>query len=467
MITYDLVVIGGGPGGYVAAQRASELGMKTAIVEKETLGGVCVNVGCIPTKSLLKNAEIARLVNKDARTFGLAFDNATLDYGAAVDRSRKVSERLSKGVALLMKKGGIDVYNGIGSLRDETTVIVRDPAGETIAELKTQYIILATGTRPATIAGIEYDGDRILNYRQAILRRELPGSIIVIGGGALGVEFASVWASYGSNVTVVEMMPQLVPGDDADAAAELARQFKRRGIKVLVNHKLKNAVQTETGVEVTVETDNKDVTLSADQVLIAIGFRPNTDELNLQNAGVSLTSRGWIETDGFGQTNVDNIFAIGDVSGKIQLAHVASALGRIAVEMIAGKNPAPYNPDHIPHATYSVPQVAAVGLTAAEAEKRGHRVIVGRSDFIANGKAIGLDDYAGFAKIVCDADTGAVLGGTVVGPEGSELLAEIGLAVRCGLTVDAIGNNIHAHPTLCETVMEAAQAAMLEMEKEK
>ena len=268
MKQYDVAVIGGGPGGYVAAGRAAELGLKTALIEKDTLGGVCVNVGCIPTKALLKNADVARLVRKEAKTFGVTFENAALDYGAAVARSRKVSERLSKGVGLLMKKKGVDVYAGEGSFKTADTLAVRMNDG-TVEAISAKNVIVATGTRPAEIGGIRFDGERILNYRQAILRPELPRSVIVIGGGALGVEFASVWAAYGAEATVVEMMSTLIPGDDPDAAVELTKQFKRGGIKVLTGHKLKSALSSENGASVTLEHGADEVTLNADHVLIA------------------------------------------------------------------------------------------------------------------------------------------------------------------------------------------------------
>lgn len=464
MESYDVAVIGAGPGGYVAAQRCAELGLKTAVIEKETLGGVCVNVGCIPTKSLLKNAEVARLVRKEAKTFGVSFENAALDYAAAVERSRKVSKRLSQGVGLLMRKGAVGVYSGVGSfLSADTLLIKKDDGAE--ERIGAKNVIIATGTRPADIGNIRCDGERIMNYRQAILNPNLPKSAIVIGGGALGVEFASVWAAYGAEVTVVEMMPTLLPGDDEEAALELAKQFKRAGIKVLTGHKLKSAEASESGATVTLEHGVEEVALNADRVLIAIGFRPNTEALSLENAGVATDARGWIATDAFGKTNVDSIYAIGDVSGKIQLAHVASALGRIAAEKIAGRSPAGYDPDLIPHATYSIPQVAAVGLTQAEAEKRGIPAVVGKADFIANGKAIGLDDYVGWAKLVCHAETGVVLGGTVIGPEASEMLPEIALAVRLKLKAGDIAATIHAHPTLSEIVADAALDAVAKLEK--
>lgn len=461
---YDVAVIGGGPGGYVAAGRASELGLKTALIEKETLGGVCVNVGCIPTKSLLKNADVARLIRKETKTFGVTLENAALDYRAAVERSRKVSKRLSQGVGLLMKKGNIDVYSGEASFVNAETLSIRKEDGST-DEISAAHVVIATGTRPAAIGTIQFDGERIMNYRQAILSPDLPKSAIVIGGGALGVEFASVWSAYGAEVTIVEMMPTLVPGDDAEAAAELQKQFKRSGIKVLTSHKLKAAEAADGQASVTLEYEGKDIVLSAERVLIAVGFRPNVDDLALGNAGVELTERGWIKTDEFGRTNVPNIYAIGDVSGKIQLAHVASAMGRTAAEKIAGRTPQGYNPDVVPHATYSVPQVAAVGLTQAAAEARGIPVVVGKFDFIANGKAIGLDDYAGWVKLVCHAETGVVLGGTIIGPEASELLPEIGLAVRLGLTASDIAGTIHAHPTLSEILMDAALDAVSKLKK--
>ncbi len=456
METYDVVVIGAGPGGYIAAVRTAELGLKTAIVEKDSLGGVCLNVGCIPSKSLLKNAEIARTLRKNAKLFGVSYDNIQLDYPSAVDRSRNVVKRLNQGVAFLMKTNAVIVYKGTAILMGDQKIRIEKVSGE--AEmLAAKSIILAAGTHPVDIPGIEADGEKILNYRQAILQTKLPKSIVIIGGGAIGVEFATIWNSYGTEVTIIEMKNRLVPNEDAEAGSELERAFKKQGIKVKTATRLTAVDKTESGVTVHIQSDAGESEISAEQILIAVGFQPNSKGIGLTKAGVDMDSKGWIKIDQYCRTNIPNIYAIGDITGKVLLAHAASAMGKIAAEKIAGNEMQPLNIDLIPHATFSFPQIASFGITEEMAAERGIPIRIGKAGFIANGKALGIGENEGWAKLVSDAATGEILGASMVGPEVSELLPELTLAAGNHLTVKDIQKNIHAHPTLSEILMEAAE----------
>lgn len=458
MKEYDVIVLGAGPGGYTAALRTAKNGLKTAVIEKESLGGVCLNVGCIPSKSLLKNAEIARTLRKDSKTFGISCSDLKLDYSAAVERSRKVSKRLNQGVAFLLKNAGVDVYFGRGEFLDAHTIhTVLNDGGE--EDLKAENIIIACGTKPVEIPGMLPDGEKILNYRQAILQTTLPQRVVIIGGGAIGVEFATVWNSYGAAVTIVEMQPHLLPNEDAEAGAELERAFKKQGIKIKTNTALCGVDKTEDGVTVHLKQDDSESTVEADQVVIVVGFRSNAPDLTLEKAGVPLTGRGWIEADDMGHTAVSNIYAIGDIAGKVLLAHTAEAMGKAVGDLIAGKNPAPLRYDLMPHATYSHPQVASFGYTEESAKAAGIDYKVGKAGFIANGKALGLGENEGWVKLLCDAQTHAVIGAALVGPEVSELLPELSLAAAHGLKAEDIALNVHAHPTLSEVLMEAAEQA--------
>ncbi len=456
MDKFDVIVIGAGPGGYVAAIRAAELGLKTAIIEKDSLGGVCLNVGCIPSKSLLKNAEVARMLRKETETFGVTLNGLELDYSKAVERSRKVSKRLNQGIAFLMKKNNITVYEGAASFISEHKLLIILKSGESL-ELQADHVIIAAGSHSTPLKGMEPDGEKILNYRQAILQTTRPDSIVIIGGGAIGVEFATIWRAYGTEVTVVEMMDQLLPNEDPEAGKDLEKSFKKQGMKVLTGTKLESVDKTDQGVTVHVSDSKGKSDLSADQVLIAVGFAPSSAALNLPAAGVKTSDRGWIETDLYGKTNIDSIYAVGDVAGRILLAHTASAMGRIAAEKIAGREPKPFNLDLIPHTTFSFPQVASFGLTEAEAIKRGLKVKSGKALFLANGKALGMNEYEGWAKLVCDADSHVLLGAVMLGPEVSELLPELTLAAANQLTVEDILTNVHAHPTLSEIISDAAE----------
>ena len=460
--TYDLAILGAGPGGYVAAIRAAQLGLNAVVIEREHLGGVCLNWGCIPTKALLRNADVARLVQGGGREFGFEADDVRLDFGAAIDRSRKVSGRLVKGVEALMKRNDIEVIWGSGKLTDAHTIEVDlldadDGGAQTVTA---EHIIIATGARARSIPGIDIDGERVLSYREALERRELPASAIVIGAGPIGLEFSTVWAAYGAKIKVVEMMDHILPAEDEEAARVLDRQLRRQKIKTLTAARVEGVETTDEGVRVQVSSEDKEGnettdTLEAEIALVAIGVRPNSENLGLEAVGIE-TDRGWIQVDDRMRTSVSNIYAIGDVNGRMPLAHVASDQGILAVETIAGRETAPFDVNRIPRCTYTSPQVASFGLTEAEAKEQGHEVQVGQFSFLANGKALGLGENRGFVKIIADDDLHEILGAVIVGPEATELLPELVLAANAELTPEEIARTVHAHPTLSEVVMEAA-----------
>jgi dihydrolipoamide dehydrogenase len=458
MSTYDVIVIGAGPGGYVCAIRASQLGKKTAIVDKQWLGGVCLNVGCIPSKALLKNAEIAHTLRERGKEFGFSFENLTLDYSVAVKRSRQASERLVRGVSFLMKKNSIDVHMGAAKLVGKNTIQVTDKDGN-VTQHTAKDIVFATGASAMTIPGVQIDGKRILTYTEAILQTNMPKSVVIIGAGAIGVEFATVWRSYGSEVTIVEMLPRIVPLEDEEISAELAKSFQKIGIKLMTGTRVQSVTAGENGVTVKVTAPDGEKTLEAEQALVAIGFRPNSKDLGLEAAGVKVSQRGFIEVDDRLATNVPGIWAIGDVTGKLLLAHVGSAQGIVCAENIAGAETISLDYTMMPRATYCHPQVASFGLTEAQAKEKGHTIKVGRFPFQANGKALGMGDYTGFVKIITDEKYGEILGAHMIGPDVSELLPELTLAQRMELTSAEIGRNVHAHPTLSEALMEAAEGA--------
>jgi dihydrolipoamide dehydrogenase len=456
--TYDVLVIGAGPAGYVAAIRAAQLGQKTAIVDKQWLGGVCLNVGCIPSKSLLKNAEVAYTLRERGREFGFSFENLKLDYSLAVKRSRQVSDRLTKGVGFLMKKNNISVHMGAAKLTAKDKVAVTDKDGK-VSELTARNIILATGASATVPPAWKIDGQKVVTYLEAILQEKLPKSVIIIGAGAIGMEFATVWSSYGVDVTIVEMLPHVLPLEDEEAAAEVAKAFTKRGIKVLVGHKVDSLETTGMAVTVTVSADGQTKVLEAEQALVAIGFRPNSHGLGLEDVGVKISVRGFIEIDEKMATNIAGIWAIGDVTGKLMLAHVGTAQGIVCAENIAEVETVTLDYEMMPRATYCQPQVASFGMTEAQARERGYTVKMGRFPFQANGKALGLADYAGWVKLIVEQKYGELLGASLVGPEVTELLPELTLARMLELTPAEIARNVHAHPTLSETLMEAAHVA--------
>jgi len=458
MASYDVLVIGAGPAGYVAAIRAAQLGNKVAIIDKEFLGGVCLNVGCIPSKALLKNAEVAHTLRTKGEEFGFSFSNLKLDYASAVKRSRQVSDRLVKGVDYLMKKNKIDVHMGTAMLTAKDTVSVKPKKGEAV-EHKAKNIIIATGASPLSVPGVEPDGEQVLTYWPAILQETLPKSVIIVGGGAIGLEFATVWSSYGSQVTLVEMLDRIAPLEDEEVSKELAKAMTKDGITVKTGTKLEKVEKTKTKVKVSVSGKGGQETLEAEQVLLAIGFRPNTKDLGLEQLGVKLGRRGEILIDDRMATNVPGIWAIGDVTAKLMLAHVGSAMGIVCAENIAGVETIRLDYSMMPRATYCHPQVASFGLTEAQAKEAGYEVKVSRFNFQANGKALGLGDYAGWVKLITDAKYGEILGAHMIGPEVTELLPELTLAQMTELTAAEVARNVHAHPSLSETLMEAAHAA--------
>jgi dihydrolipoamide dehydrogenase len=459
MEEFDLIVIGAGPGGYVAAIKAAQLGMKTAIIEKQWLGGVCLNVGCIPSKALLKNADVAQLLREGGKEFGFSFDNLTLDYASALKRSRQVSGRLTKGVGFLMKKNNIQVYMGNAKFVSAHEILVTKE-DKTTETLKAKNTIIATGASASGIPGIEVDGKKVLTYNEAILQDFVPKSAVIIGAGALGLEFATIWSGYGAGITLVEMLPRLAPLEDEEVSQELERAFKKRGIESLAGHKVVSIKAVDKGVVVVVSGEEGEKTLEAEQALVAIGFKPNTANLGLDVVGVKLSARGHVEVDDRMATNVPGIWAIGDVTGKMLLAHVASTQGILVAEAIAGKKTSPINYDMVPRATYSHPQIASFGFTEAQAKEKGYEIKVGRFPLQANGKALGLGEGSGFCKVITDAKYGEILGAHMIGPEVSELLPEFTLAQKMELTAEEIASNIHAHPTLSEIIMEAAHAAL-------
>lgn len=453
---YDVVVLGAGPGGYVAAIRASQLGLKTAIIEKQYWGGVCLNVGCIPSKALLRNAELAHILNHEAKTFGIQIEGkVTFDYGEAFRRSRKVADGRVKGVHFLMKKNKIDEFDGWATFTDANTVDVTLNKGgsETV---KFKHCIIAAGSTTRLIPGSSLS-ERVVTYEEQIMEDNLPKSIIIAGAGAIGVEFAYVMSNYGVDVTIVEFLDRVVPLEDEEVSAELAKQYKKAGIKLLTSTRVEKIEDTGENVRVTVsDKDGKQQTLEADKVLQAIGFKPRTEGYGLENTGVKVTDRGAIDINEKMQTNVPHIYAIGDVTAKLMLAHVAEAMGVIAAENIKGEHTITLEFDMMPRATYCQPQIASFGYTEKQARERGYDVNVAKFPFTANGKAHGLGDATGFVKLISDKKYGEMLGAHLIGPDVTELLPELTLARYAELTPEEIARNVHAHPTLSEAIKEAA-----------
>ena len=449
---FDVVVLGAGPGGYVAAIRASQLGLKTAVVEEKYWGGVCLNVGCIPSKALLRNAELAHIFHADAALFGISGD-VSFDFGAAFTRSRKVADGRVKGVHFLMKKNDITEFEGRGTFTDSNTLRVALGSGRE-ETLTFDNCVIAAGAQTRLLPGTSLS-ERVVTYEEQIMTESLPGSIVIAGAGAIGVEFAYVLANYGVEVTIVEFLDRLVPLEDEEVSAELAKCYEKLGVTVMTSTRVDAIEDDGDTVKVTVTRSGNQEVLQADKVMQAIGFSPRVEGYGLEATGVALTDRGAIEIDGVMRTNVPGIYAIGDVTAKLMLAHTAEAMGIVAAETIAGAETMEIDYVMVPRATYCQPQIASFGYTEAQAKERGHEVKVSKFPFAANGKAHGLGDSGGFVKIIADAEHGELLGAHLIGPDVVELLPELTLAQQWDLTATEVSRNIHAHPTLSEAVKEA------------
>ncbi|MBP6994977.1 MAG: dihydrolipoyl dehydrogenase [Phycicoccus sp.] len=456
MADYDVVVLGAGPGGYVAAIRASQLGKKVAVVEKRYWGGVCLNVGCIPSKALIKNAELAHTLTHDKAQFGIEGD-ATMSYGPTHARSRKVSANIVKGVHFLMKKNKIEEIDGWGTLTSPTSMDIdlNDGAKRSITF---DNLIIATGAVTRMLPGVVVS-QNVVTYEEQILDPNLPGSIIIAGSGAIGVEFAYVLKNFGVDVTIVEFLDRMVPTEDEAVSKELLKQYKKLGVTVLLGTKVESVQDTGSGVRVTISpaAGGDSTVLEADKLLSAIGFAPRTEGYGLEHTGVALTERGAVAIDDYMRTNVPGVYAIGDCTAKLMLAHVAEAQGIVAAETIAGAETMPIDYDFIPRATYCHPQIGSFGYSEAQARDKGYDVKVASFPFSANGKAMGLGDPVGFVKVVADATHNEIIGAHMIGPDTTELLPVLTLAQKWDLTADEVSRNVFAHPTLSEAVKESVE----------
>jgi dihydrolipoamide dehydrogenase len=451
---FDVVILGAGPGGYVAAIRASQLGLKVGVIEKKYWGGVCLNVGCIPSKALLRNAELAHILNNEKDKYGIEGD-ATMTYKPAFTRSREVSDAIVKGVHFLMKKNKIEEINGWGTFTDAKTIEVEleDGSSRTVTA---DHVIIATGATTRLVPGTELS-ENVVTYEEQILSDELPGSVVIAGSGAIGVEFAYVMANYGVDVTIVEFLDRMVPTEDAEISKELAKHYKKLGVNVLLGTKVEKIDDSGGKVEVTVSKDGKEEVIETDKVLQAIGFAPRLDGYGLDRTGVETTERGAIAIDARGRTNVEGVWAIGDVTGKLMLAHTAEAMGIVTAETIAGAETIEIDFDMIPRATYCQPQIASFGYSEEQAKEKGYDVKVAKFPFSANGKAKGLGEGVGFVKVIADATYNEIIGAHLIGPDVTELLPVLTLAQKWDLTADEAARNIFAHPTLSEAVKEAVE----------
>ncbi|WP_210440178.1 dihydrolipoyl dehydrogenase [Nocardioides xinjiangensis] len=451
---FDTLVLGAGPGGYVAAIRAAQLGQKVAVVEDKYWGGVCLNVGCIPSKALLKNAELAHTLQHEKAKYGIEGE-VSMAFGATHKRSRDVSAGIVKGVHFLMRKNKITEIDGWGTLQGRNDIDVSDKDGQT-----TRYtfdnLIIASGATVRLVPGVELS-ENVVTYEEQILDDQLPGSIIIGGSGAIGVEFAYVMANFGVDVTIVEFLDRMVPTEDADISKELLKHYKKLGVKVMTATAVKGVEDTGSGVRVTVApaAGGDEQVLEADKFLAAFGFAPRVTGFGLENVGVTVTERGAIEIDDYCRTNVPGVYAIGDCTGKMMLAHVAEAMGIVAAETINGAETMPVDYDFVPRATYCMPQIGSFGYTEAQAREKGYDVKTATFPFTANGKAMGLGEAVGFVKVVADAEHNEIIGTHMIGPDVTELLPVMTLAQKWDLTADEVARNVFAHPTLGEAVKEA------------
>ncbi len=454
---FDVLVIGSGPGGYVAAIRASQLGLKTAVIEKESIGGVCLNWGCIPTKSLLKSAQVFEYL-KHAEDYGIVIDGeAKADFNKVVERSRTVADGMSKGVQFLFKKNKIEVINGTGKLKSKGVVTVTDADGKT-TDVEASHIILATGARSKELENLKQDGKKIIGYRKAMTLEKLPESMVVVGSGAIGSEFANFYATMGTKVTLVEFLPNVVPVEDEEVSKQLARSFKKAGMKVMTSSTVEKVDTSGKKCKVSIKTKKGAETVEADIVLSAVGITPNIENIGIEELGIK-TDNGKVKVDEYYKTNVEGIYAIGDIVAGPALAHVASAEGIICVEKIAGHHPQPLDYGNIPGCTYTNPEVASVGMTEQAAKEAGYKIKVGKFPFTASGKASAAGAKEGFVKLVFDEKYGELLGAHMIGANVTEMIAELVVAKKLETTGEEIIKAVHPHPTMSEAVMEAAAAA--------
>ena len=455
---YNIAVLGGGPGGYVAAMRAGQLGLKTVVIDKDRLGGICLNWGCIPTKSLLKNAEIYDTIKNHGEDFGISAKELTFDFTKIIKRSRNISEKITNNVEILVKKNKVDRIKGFGKIVSKNQIDIFDEGGKKIQSVNADKIIIATGARPRSVPSIPIDKKNIITSTEAMILPEQPKEFIVIGAGAIGIEFAYFYNVLGTKVTVIEMLDSILPIEDKDLSDTLARSFRKRGIEIFTKSTVEKAEVKGNKVDVTIKIDGEIKKLSADIVLSAIGVTGNVEGYGLDKLGIELFKNHIKVNKSNYETSVKGIFAIGDVIGPPWLAHVASAEGIHCVEKIKGMNPPDINYEAIPGCTYCQPQVASVGLTEAKAKEKGFEVKVGKFPFMASGKAFAVGEREGFVKFVTDAKYGEILGVHIIGAEATELIAEATLAKTLEATTESVIKTIHAHPTLSESVMEAASA---------
>jgi dihydrolipoamide dehydrogenase len=455
-MSYDVIVLGSGPGGYVAAIRAAQLGMNVAIIEKESLGGVCLNWGCIPTKALLKSAQVFNYI-QHAEDYGIQVEAASVAFDKVVARSRNVADGMSKGVQFLLKKNKIEVIMGYGKLKPGKRIEVTDESGK-IKEVKANHIIVATGARARALPALPIDGKNVIEYRAAMVLEKIPAEMVIVGAGAIGVEFAYFYNSMGSKVTIVEFLDRIVPNEDVDVSKELTKSLKKQGIEVMTSSAVQNAKAANSKVRLVIDQKGEAIKLETDIVLSAVGIAPNVENIGLEQLGVEM-EKGKIKVDDFYKTNVEGVYAIGDVVHGPALAHVASAEGIICVEKIAGHHPEPLNYNNIPGCTYCQPEIASVGLTEAAAKEAGYELKVGKFPFTASGKASAAGAKEGFVKVIFDAKYGEFLGAHMIGYNVTELIAEVVVARKLETTGHEIIKSVHPHPTMSEAIMEAAAAA--------
>ncbi len=459
MSKYDIAILGGGPGGYVAAIKAAQLGYKTCVVEKDNLGGICLNWGCIPTKALLKSAEVYDLINNKSKDFGIKVENVSFDFTKIIKRSRTVSKKVTKGIEYLFKKNKVERIKGFGKLTSANEISVFDDEKKEIKKITAEKIIIATGARPKSIASIPVDREKIITSSEAMTLKEIPKEMIIIGAGAIGVEFAYFYSVFGTKVTIIEMLNNILPVEDEESSNALKNNFVKRGIKILTGTSVEKAEVKNDIVEVTINTNEKTEILKADIVLNAIGVTGNVEGFGLEELGVELYKNHIKVNKETYETNIKNIFAIGDVIGPPWLAHVASEEGIKCIENIKGIKTPPIDYSSVPGCTYTQPQVASIGLTEAKALEKGYKIKVGKFPFSASGKSAAIGERDGFVKIIFDEKYGEMLGAHIVGSEATEMIAELGLAKEMEADYKTIVNAIHAHPTLSESIMEAAANA--------